>query len=549
MEKITISLHNSGTFKDIQIEHDNRLKNENGIPYYSDNVNPEMSHLNYYDENNISIKEFYEKEFENEYQKQQERNVKSGHKSRNKYNSYYEEILDKQLKAEEKVKELKKQGVCDIDIKRQLPTTTKVAYQTILSLGDKNGPFRTIGNSEQQIKLGVEILKDFIENQQKLYPNMKIVNFSIHADENGGVDKLNSKNGETIYIGSTVHAHITWVPVSETYKTGMLCRNSLTKALEENNFVNDKVKNENGKMEFAIEKWQQKMRDDLNEHIKQYGYERIAPEETRTKHQDTKEYQKQQDQNRKYEVQQKEIAENKAILNELKAEQQQFNNSHDDLIKLTQSKGDEVLTSVDILKNETMNEFRSFSEDLKNSLTTDIDFSKYKTEERRTKIVGGYKEKVVIVPFDDFKRIQGRLNFNKDKIKKDVENVLNDSLRRAEKHFKSLSDKVNDFFSQFKTINDYKLNNFFEDFNASQRFGSVIEKQEQEIETLKKQNKSLKEEIELNNEITNSIKNCPDKDLVERVKLDLARLMELTKKKDKLKQQTIEIESGFERER
>ena len=60
---------------------------------------------------------------------------------------------------------------------------------------------------------------------------------------------------------------------------------------------------------------------------------------------------------------------------------------------------------------------------------------------------------------------------------------------------------------------------------------------------------SLKEEIELNNEITNSIKNCPDKNLVERVKLDLARLMELTKKKEKQKQQSVEIETGFERER
>ena len=290
LKGITISLQNSGSYNDIQIEHDNREYDENGKPYFSDNVDKNRSGDNWYYEKNMSIKEFYEREFEPAYREQQQRNIDARHPERNKYGSYYEEVLSKQLEAEEKAKELKKQGMKKKDIKKEMAATTKVAYQAIVQLGNNKDDFRTLNNSPENIELAKKLLIDFVKDWEKKYPEMKIINAAIHCDEIGKPDK----NG--VHPGGTVHAQITYCPVCTSYSKGMSVRNSLTRTLSEMGFPDDKKKDpETGEFQFGIEKWQQKMRDDFDKHIQKFGYMRIDPVEKGDRHEDIPTYQKKQE--------------------------------------------------------------------------------------------------------------------------------------------------------------------------------------------------------------------------------------------------------------
>ncbi len=139
----------------------------------------------------------------------------------------------------------------------------------------------------------------FIDKWQQKYPHMKFINVAIHADEVGADGK-----------GGTIHAHITYCPVCTSYKKGMSVRNSLTGALKEMGYETDKKKDPTtGEFHFAVEKWQQAMRDELEQMLAVYGYSRLVPEDTRTGHESIADYGKRKDQLRKIEEGQQAVAE------------------------------------------------------------------------------------------------------------------------------------------------------------------------------------------------------------------------------------------------
>ena len=98
MQETTISVQNSGSYDKIQLEHDNRERDENGQPYFSKNVDSSLSQNNWYWEGNMSIKEFYEREFEDAFRLQTEK-IRASHPERleGRASSYYEQVMTEQL--------------------------------------------------------------------------------------------------------------------------------------------------------------------------------------------------------------------------------------------------------------------------------------------------------------------------------------------------------------------------------------------------------------------------------------------------------------------
>lgn len=95
------------------------------------------------------------------------------------------------------------------------------------------------------------ILIEQLQELQDKYPNFKFLTIVVHDDE----------------VGGTCHAHIAFTPIAYGYKNGMEMRTSLSKALSQMGFESD------GK-EYPIQKWQNKVKDDIENAMVNAGYER-----------------------------------------------------------------------------------------------------------------------------------------------------------------------------------------------------------------------------------------------------------------------------------
>ncbi|MBQ8000417.1 MAG: hypothetical protein IJ298_04280 [Ruminococcus sp.] len=286
----TISVQNSGSFDKVQLKHDNRERDENGQPYFSKNVDSSLSQNNWYWEGNMSIKEFYEREFEDAFRLQTEK-IRASHPDRleGRASSYFEQVLSEQMEGEKLREQLKLEGLCEKDINKKMSAVTKLAYQTIIQFGDRDSEFGTLNGTEEGREIAKKVMREFIEKWQREHPEMKLINVALHADEVGADGK-----------GGTIHMHITYCPVCTSYKKGMPVRNSLTGALKQMGYEADKKKDpETGEFRFAVEKWQQDMRDDLEVMLGEHGFTRFTPEDTRRDHESIADYGKRKDQLRK----------------------------------------------------------------------------------------------------------------------------------------------------------------------------------------------------------------------------------------------------------
>ncbi len=290
LPETTISVQNSGNYDKIQLEHDNRKRDENGHPYFSKNVDSSLSQNNWYWSGNMSIRDFYTKEFEEFFSLQTEK-IRASHPERleGRAATYYEQVMREQLEGDKLRADLKLEGLSEKEINKRMSAISKIAYQTIIQFGDRDSEFGTLNGTEQGREIAKKVMREFIDKWQQDHPQMKFINVAIHMDEVGADGK-----------GGTVHAHITYCPVCTSYKKGMPVRNSLTGALKQMGYEADKKKNpETGEFQFAIEKWQQDMRDTLEQMLSRYGYHRLTPEDTRTGHESIADYGKRKDQMRK----------------------------------------------------------------------------------------------------------------------------------------------------------------------------------------------------------------------------------------------------------
>lgn len=92
-----------------------------------------------------------------------------------------------------------------------------IVYECIVQIGDKDDT----GNNAELEK---EALKRFVEDWERRNPNLKLIGAYIHADEPDG----------------TVHIHIDYIPVAECTR-GMKLQNSLDKALQQQGFNTENI--------------------------------------------------------------------------------------------------------------------------------------------------------------------------------------------------------------------------------------------------------------------------------------------------------------------
>ncbi len=339
MPQTTISVQNSGSYDKIQLEHDNRKIDEYGKPYFSKNVDSSLSSNNWYWEGNMTIREFYEREFEESFRLQTEK-IRASHPERleGRASSYYEQIMTEQLEGERLKEQLKLEGLSEKEINKKMSAISKVAYQTIIQFGDRDSEFGTLNGTKEGREIAKKVMREFIEKWQRDNPEMKFINIAIHADEIGADGK-----------GGTVHMHITYCPVCTSYKKGMPVRNSLTGALKQMGYEADKKKDpETGEFRFAVEKWQQDMRDSLEHMLSLYGYTRLTPDDTRTGHETIADYGKRKDQLRKIEEGQAAVAEGQRENAEQKADLDKREKTVQNREKIVEDKKNEINARIHI---------------------------------------------------------------------------------------------------------------------------------------------------------------------------------------------------------
>lgn len=296
MQQATMTVNGSHDFDEVQQEHNER-KEEKGRVYFSHNVDKSMMYLNEYGEDNLSVKEFYDRELQpywTAYLEKKRADQKKGYlyKDKEKYpDNYYEYVMKQQKTYERKCDELKAAGMSDIDISKKTKAPESIVKEMIIQLGDRDSQFGTFNCTEENRKLAHKVFKEFIENWKKEYPEMKIIGWYIHGDEIG-YDKK----------GGSIHCHIDYVPISKQNTKGMSVKNSLSGALREmsrrtgkdfetaSEIVNGKRMRITGQ-----EKWQQALREDFKEISLENDIEIIAPLVKKSKHTDSRDYAEQKD--------------------------------------------------------------------------------------------------------------------------------------------------------------------------------------------------------------------------------------------------------------
>ena len=278
MEEIdaTLSFNKSDTWS---VEHDRRQ-------IIKHNVNPEDIKHDIFWENNMTVKEFYDKYFEEEFKKYNRRQKKD-----RRYDSYLQKISKGFYESKEKLKELQATGAPYAE-QRKLKSVTKTAYSIVVTIGNQkdNPEFKHNGEREEDAK---DILKEYMNTFEKRNPGLKMICGAVHCDEGDRFDK----DGNLIKTGGNVHLHIIYCPVAQC-EFGMKVRNSLTAAYKMQGLDSDKVKDPiTGKFETATVKWQNKERDYLKELCKEKGI-KIFQTGRSDRHLSVDDYQRAQDQKR-----------------------------------------------------------------------------------------------------------------------------------------------------------------------------------------------------------------------------------------------------------
>lgn len=95
----------------------------------------------------------------------------------------------------------------------------------------------TVGNCEDgfpDLEVSKQIYKEFLEDFQKLNPNMKVIGAYFHADEM----RSDGKGG---FIKGAPHMHLDYIPVAYKCERGQKIQNSMNGALKEQGILNIEV--------------------------------------------------------------------------------------------------------------------------------------------------------------------------------------------------------------------------------------------------------------------------------------------------------------------
>lgn len=163
----------------------------------------------------------------------------------------YEEFFGEAIKAyDEKQKRTdRKYGLVNeyITSLENSKNGEKLFYEIVVQIGDMTDS----GCDTRDGKVCADILNEYALAFQERNPNLKLINIVLRLDE------------------KTPHLHIDYVPVATGYSQGLSLRNSLFKALENQNYSNEK----RNKYQNSLFSWQKSDREYLKDISKQYGIE------------------------------------------------------------------------------------------------------------------------------------------------------------------------------------------------------------------------------------------------------------------------------------
>lgn len=188
-----------------------------------------------------------------------EYNVQQKRKDR-KIDNYLKKLLTSE-EQQKKIIEQKRSEGCSYKELAKYKKAKRTSYELIVSLGNmkENPEFCPGGERENDT---IRILNEYIATFQERNPNAYMYLAAIHLDETG-----------------VIHAHLDIVFFSDSYKTGLSRRVSLNRALEDMGFACEK--NESGKFELPITRWQNREREHIAEVAKKYNIEIVKGNQSR----------------------------------------------------------------------------------------------------------------------------------------------------------------------------------------------------------------------------------------------------------------------------
>lgn len=188
----------------------------------------------------------------NETQKRKDRRIEN----------YLEKIQKAEREQEKKIAKMRSEGASYKAIARN-KKAKRSASEIIVSLGNmqENPEFCGGGEKEHIVK---EILQRYINDFQKRNPNFYLYCASVHSDEQG-----------------VIHAHLDYVPFSDSFNSGLQRRLSMEKALNDMGFYTNEEKISDGKRVLAITKWENSEREVLKEIAKEYDIDIVCGKASR----------------------------------------------------------------------------------------------------------------------------------------------------------------------------------------------------------------------------------------------------------------------------
>lgn len=235
----TLSFHMDSRHND---KHDLR---QIYVPY----VDTERSKNNYYYAKNMTREDAFEYLFGDavfEYNKRQNRPDR-------KITNYLDKLLESEERQRHTIREMRAQGASFKELAK-FKKCVHPSYQFIVAIGNMQDNPEFMSKDGAMSDVAKAILVEYMNGFQERNPNAFLYQGATHGDEQG-----------------VWHNHCSIIWYADGFTKGMKRQVSQKKALEQMGFVSDTKKGVDGKLHFAIEKWQNREREIIKSIAKSYG--------------------------------------------------------------------------------------------------------------------------------------------------------------------------------------------------------------------------------------------------------------------------------------
>lgn len=239
------------SFRMAETLNEKHNKREIFVPYVD--VAKSKNNIYYVNQTKEEAYEYLFGEVVKKYNEQQKRKDR-------KIDNYLKKLQTSEEQQKKLIEQKRSEG-CSYKELAKYKKAKRTSYELIVSLGNmkENPEFCPGGERENDT---ISILNEYITTFQERNPNAYMYLAAMHLDETG-----------------VIHAHLDIVFFSDSYKTGLSRRVSLNRALEDMGFAPEK--NEKGKFELPITRWQNRERDVIKKISKKFDIDIVNGNQSR----------------------------------------------------------------------------------------------------------------------------------------------------------------------------------------------------------------------------------------------------------------------------